>query len=117
MTETLREIASKLWSLGKLVIPNVAIFTLLKELWDRWLSDILGGWLGGIVDDFKIQITARLAEMGVDLTPTGEFAAIVAKINFVIPLAEMWFYLLLYLGLVATLIVIKWVRNLIPGVS
>ena len=116
MIDVLREIALKLWQFGKLAIPGVAALEAT-----RWLiPKLFGGikdWLLGLWESAKARILEQYESLDVDLAPPPEFAAWVAKINVIIPLSEMWFYLLLYLAIASVLVGIKWLRNLIPSWS
>lgn len=101
--------ADKIWNIGKALVPGIASLEMLRAL--------LADWWGGIMDDFKAKVAAQLGTLMVDLAPSTEVASLISKANVVVPLSEMWHYLLLYLAIASTVLGVKWARNLIPGIS
>jgi hypothetical protein len=116
MLSKLAEIAVKLFGIGKLLVPILAVVEFFRwifkgvfiRLW-QWLID-KGMSLWGMVEDYA-------SSLEVDLAIPPEFAVIAAKVNTVFPLDEFVRYFLLYLGLASVVLVVKWGRNLIPSFS
>lgn len=111
-----KEIVGKLFSIGKLLIPGIAIFELITYLLTTVLSFVKDWFISG-VNAIKLRILEQVDTLGVDLTPSSEFAAVISKINVVVPLSEMWHFFLLYLGFASVVVGVKWARNLIPGLK
>lgn len=93
----------------KLLSPLVAVGALLD-----W---VVNSWYAEIVAFAKSALAPALANLGVDLSPSGQFVGMVAKINLVVPISEYWQMLLVYLSLAAVVLVVKWLRNLLPFFS
>lgn len=116
MIETLREIAGKLWTVGKLAIPGVALYELFAWVFSAFIE--LGkNYVTAQFDKIWLKILGQMEVLRVDLAPTSEFSAFIAKANVVVPLSEMWHFFLLYLGVASVVLGVKWVRNLIPGLA
>ena len=111
-----RELVGKIWEVGKLITPFYALWILIEALFNMLFVN-LKGWFLGVVAEFQGKVAAQLDVMGVDLTPPPAFLAFVAKVNFVVPLEEMWNYFLLYLAFASVVVGVKWARNLIPGLK
>ena len=117
MSDTsLADVAGKLWSVGRLLIPGVAIFELVSWGFST-LWSLLSNYVQSKIDLFWNLIKSQIDVLGVDLTPSGEFLGFLAKANSVVPLSEMWSYFLLYLGVASVVLGVKWARNLIPTIS
>lgn len=116
MIDFLKEIALKVWQVGRLAVPGVAVlegFRLLFGLIGSKVAD----WWHGLVEHVKGLIAAQLDTLGVDLAPPEVLVEMIAKVNVLIPLSEAWGYFLLYLGVASVLVGIKWLRNLLPSFS
>lgn len=112
----LKEFAAKIYAIGKLLVPLWAIWEFIKALFSTVLSIVKDWFLEKVA--LVVQAVKEQAEvLGVDLTPTGEFATFIAKANVVVPLEEAWHYFLLWLGWASFLVGIKWLRNLVPGLK
>jgi hypothetical protein len=101
------DIGAKIWKIAKLAVP---LFGILEGV--RWLVNTF--WKS-TVDWAQNKIDTAMGSLAVDLAlPVSPW---IAKINSIIPLEEMWHYLLVYLGIASAAVGIKWCRNLIPGFS
>jgi hypothetical protein len=89
MIEKLGEIASKLWSVGKLVVPLWGMFEFVKWVFAGLIAAVKG-WVIGRIDEVWGLVMAQLEVLRVDLAPPAAFLAFVGKANSVIPLSEMW---------------------------
>ena len=116
MIETLREIAGKLWNVGKLAVPGVAVFSFITWLFSG-LIEVVKNYISAQVDLVWGKILAQMEVLRVDLVPPPEFMSFIAKANVIVPLDEIWKYFLLYLGVASVVLGVKWVRNLIPGMT
>ncbi|MEY4569097.1 MAG: hypothetical protein RLZZ398_536 [Verrucomicrobiota bacterium] len=114
MIETLREICGKLWNVGKLAVPGVALFSFIEWLFSA-LIEFVKNYVGSQIDLVWGKVLAQMEVLRVDLVPSGEFAGFIAKANVIVPLDEMWRFFLLYLGVASVVLGVKWARNLIPG--
>lgn len=112
----LKEIADKLWSIGKFLIPVYGMFELLRVLFSRLLG-LLKDWVSEWIARIWGLVKEQMAALEVDLTPGPAFQSMIAKLNVVVPLEEMWFYLLAYLGVASVVLGVKWMRNLVPGLK
>ena len=100
------DVGSKLWNIGKRLVPLYGIFEFL-----RWIfADYFRSLANRIIGSTK----QKLAELSVDIAVPAEYYA---EINAVVPLYEAMQYLGLYLGLVLVVTGYKWLRNVIPGLS
>jgi|GEM_PF-5569497 len=111
-----QEITNKLWNLGKLAVPGVALYEFISYL----IESVFGkfrDWVLGLIEGFQQKIIEQFTALQIDLAPPPEFAAFISKANVIVPLTEMWHFFLLYLGFASVVMGIKWARNLIPGVS
>jgi hypothetical protein len=110
------DIGEKLVSVGKFLIPGVAIFTLLKNVFASFW-EMLGDWFEEKILFFLTAIKDQIATLGVDLTPPPLFQEFIGKANTIVPLDEAWKLLLIYLAFASVVMGIKWGRNLIPGMT
>lgn len=116
MYEKLAEIAVKLFSLGGLVAVGLAIFELLKGVFQGLLEKLFA-WITGRAEAVWTLVTDQADALSVDLAPGTELASLLAKANVLLPVDEGWRLLLLYLGVFSTVVGVKWMRNLIPGLK
>lgn len=103
------DLLNKIASIGKALIPSLAIFEVLRRL--------LGEWWQGLMDSLEAKFNAALGMLSVDLAPPAVIMSWIAKVNVVVPLSEAWQYFLSYLAIASVVLGIKWMRNLVPGAS
>jgi hypothetical protein len=110
------EIGEKLTSFARFLIPGVALFYLLKIVF-KGFWEFVTEWFDGLILDLLTKVKDAMLNLGVDLTPSAEFQAFIAKANSVVPLDEAWRLILVYLAFASVVMGVKWTRNLIPGMS
>jgi len=106
MGEWFSDLAAKLFHVGKLMVPGIAVFEIVRWLFATWLG--VGGWIRSKIDALLVDVTV---EWG---WPVGSW---LDHVNSVFPLYEGFGYLLLYFSIMLGLVTVKWVRNLTPGIS
>ena len=104
-----QDIGDKLFSIGKFLVPGLALLELVQHLVSKWWGDLMADW--------SIKLATSIGTLSVDLAPPADVMLWIARFNSVVPLSEAWGYTIKYLAIASAVLGVKWARNLIPGMS